>query len=264
MSLSYSYELSIARRAALDAGQIIAKYYTQALKPTYKVNNSPVTRADRDSNDIIKSILRKTFPNDGWLSEEDVDDMTRFEKKRVWIVDPLDGTRDFIRKTPEFAVAIALVENHKPVLGVIYNPITKELFTAVTGQSAFCNNQKIHVAKTEGLAKKTKTRLLISLSENRRGEWDRFKTFFDVIPTGGCAYKMAKIARGDADGAFTLSPKSEWDVCAGELVIQEAGGIVTYVDATPIRYNQPSTIMDGLVYCSNHQIHKEILKAIGE
>ncbi len=260
----YTNELTTARRAALDAGGVIAEYYTQTLKPTYKANHQPVTRADHASNDIIKSILRKTFPDDGWLSEEDVDDMTRFEKKRVWIVDPLDGTRDFIHKTPEFAVAIALVENHKPVLGVVYNPITKEMFSALAGQGAFCNDQKIRVMEKSDAEKKKKTKLLISLTENKRGEWEHFKNLFDVVPTGGCAYKMAKVARGDADGAFTLSPKSEWDVCAGEVIVHEAGGIVTYVDGSLIRYNQPSTIMDGLIYCSTSVIHREILDAIGE
>lgn len=257
--MNYTHELTTARSAALEAGQVIAAFYEQSLKPTFKANNHPVTAADHASNKILRTTLRNTFPNDGWLSEEDVDDLTRFETKRVWVVDPLDGTRDFIKKNPEFAVAVALVENHQPVLGVVYNPITREFFHAVRGQGTFCNEQRIHVRTQK---QQPRTQLLISPSENKRGEWNRFQKQFDTLPVGGCAYKMSKIARGDADGAFTLSPKSEWDVCAGDVIMKEAGGIISYLDGTPIQYNQPSTIMDGLIYCATQKIHQELLQAV--
>jgi myo-inositol-1(or 4)-monophosphatase len=257
--MNYTNELNTARTAALEAGLLVASYYNQEVKPSFKANDQPVTAADHDANKIIRSIIGKNFPNDGWLSEEDVDDSARFEKKRVWIVDPLDGTRDFIKKCPEFGVAIALIENHQPVLGVVYNPVTKELFTAVKGQGAFFNEKPMRVRN-----KKTqpRTQLLVSHSEHKRGEWVRFQGQFDTFPTGGCAYKMSKVARGDADGSFTLSPKSEWDTCAGDIVIREAGGIVSYLDGSPIKYNQPSTIMDGLIYCSTKEIHQELLRAV--
>lgn len=257
--MNYTKEINTARTAALEAGQLIASYYGQTIKPSFKANDQPVTVADHDANKIIRSMIGKAYPNDGWLSEEDVDDSRRFEKKRVWIVDPLDGTRDFIKKCPEFGVSIALVDNHQPVLGVVYNPITRELFTAIAGQGAFFNEKPMRVR-----AKKIqpRTQLLVSHSEHKRGEWVRFQGQFDTFPTGGCAYKMSKVARGDADGSFTLSPKSEWDTCAGDIVIREAGGIVSYLDGSPIKYNQPSTIMDGLIYCATKEIHQELLQAI--
>lgn len=258
---SFETELKTAKKAALKAGKAIAKFYGTSLKVTLKDHEQPLTQADLSANAIIKKIIKETFPDDGWLSEEDTDSPERFNKERIWIVDPLDGTKDFIRQNPEFAVSVALSVAHKPVAGAVYNPITKELFWAVRGQGAFCNDKKIYVR--EGLIG-DRPHLFVSHSEFKRGKWGRFEKHFHITPMGGTAYKMAVVARGDAHGNFSQSPKSEWDICAGHLLVEEAGGIVTRLDGSPILYNQKHTMLDGLIYCSSKEVHRIILSSMTE
>ncbi|MCP5463604.1 MAG: 3'(2'),5'-bisphosphate nucleotidase CysQ [Deltaproteobacteria bacterium] len=257
--LSYTQELEVAKEAAVKAGQAIAGFYGKSLKVRHKAESQPVTEADLASNRVIKEMISNAFPQDGWLSEEDADNADRFEQKRLWVIDPLDGTKDFINKNPEFAVSIALVEDRKPVVGVVYNPVTKELFWAHKGQGAFCDGKPI---KVKEFNEQESFSLIVSMSEYKRGEWKDFETQFKIIPTGGCAYKMGKVARGDADGTFTLSPKSEWDICAGHLLVEEAGGVVSRLSGEDVVYNQANTLLDGLVYDNDPKTHQILLKAI--
>lgn len=252
-------ELAHAKAAAIKAAAVILDYYKIAnLDVTMKGKGQPLTEADLASNRIIKKILQDAFPDDGWLSEEDPDDASRFSKKRVWIVDPLDGTQDFINKNPEFAVSIGLVVDEKPVLGVIANPVTNELFWSASGLGAFMDGKRVMVSNNRDVKNIS---LIVSQSENRRGEWDRFKSFFNIKPTGGTAYKLALVASGRADGCFTLRPKSEWDVCAGHMLIAEAGGVITTASGENIKYNQPTPRLSNLVYSNSH-LHNYILDVI--
>lgn len=255
----YSKELKVAKHAAQLAAEIILNYYGKNLTVSNKSPTQPVTQADIEANQIIYEVIHGQFPHDGWLSEEDVENTDRFSKSRIWIIDPLDGTRDFINQNPEFAVSIALIEDGQPKVGVVLNPVTKELFFACKGMGSFYNNKKVHVRPFKSNQKPT---LLVSQSEHKRGEWTEFENHFRIEPTGGCAYKMGKIAKGDADGTFTLAPKSEWDVCAGHLIIEEAGGFVSYLDGETITYNKPSTIMDGLIYSSCQELHRNLLELV--
>lgn len=255
----YMQQLECAKRAAVDAGKAIATYYGQVLKVTHKSASQPLTDADLASNRIIKETLRSEFPKYGWLSEEDVDDDDRLDQSVLWVIDPLDGTRDFINRNPEFAVSIALVVEKKPVVGVVYNPVTKELFYAAKGYGSHCNGKPI---KVKTFTSESHPSLVVSQSEYNRGEWAAFENEFKITPTGGCAYKMGKVARGDADGTFTLSPKSEWDICAGTLLVEEAGGVVTYVDGSAVTFNNASTLMDGLIYCNSSKLLSRIIESI--
>ncbi len=258
MTSDYSQYLQVAKDAAIKAGKKIAEYYGKALNVTHKSPEQPLTEADLAANMILKEALLGNFSDVGWLSEEDIDDTVRFDKEFLWVVDPLDGTRDFINRTPEFAVSVGLVHKKKPVVGVVYNPISKELFYAAKGTGAFCNGKKITVRKDSP----GKRKLLASLSELKRGEWERFKDQFEIKPTGGCAYKMGKVATGVADGTFTLSPKSDWDICGGHCLIEEAGGIVRDVHGEVVTYNNEFTRKKGLIYCSSEKVLAEILTAI--
>lgn len=257
--MDLSKHLQVAKEAALKAGVIIASYYGKNLEVTHKSKVQPLTKADLEANDAIRNILQKNFPDFGWLSEEDTDDLERLSKSHVWIVDPLDGTRDFINHNPEFAVSIGLAVDKKPVLGIVYNPATRELFHAVKNQGAFLNDKKISVKKRQG---GEKMELIVSRSEYNRGEWDSFKETFKISSTGGCAYKMARIAQGMADGTFTHNPKSEWDVCAGDIIIKEAGGIVTKMNGQPIVYNQELPTVEALIYCNSKEVHEKILSVV--
>lgn len=257
--MNFANELALAKDAALKASAAILDYYKIADLPvTMKGKEQPLTAADLAANRIIKGILQNAFPDDGWLSEEDPDNAERFAKRRVWIVDPLDGTQDFINKNPEFAVSIGLVVDEKPVLGVIANPVTGEVFWAASGHGAFADGKRVTVTKNRDI---NHISLIVSQSENRRGEWERFKNFFNVTPTGGTAYKLALVASGRADGCFTLKPKSEWDICAGHALVTEAGGIITTASGENLKYNQPKPRIANLVY-SNPHLHGPILDVI--
>lgn len=244
--------------AARAAGAVIRAIYTTDYTVDYKGKDSPVTVADRDANQKIHEILQSAFPDYGWLSEETADSPTRLSCRRVWVVDPMDGTKEFIQKIPEFAVSIGLVEDGVPVLGVAYNPLLGRLFWAVRGQGAWCEEQQLHVSGTARLADAT---ILSSRSETKRGEWAAFASLFRTRATGSAAYKLALVASGEADATFTLVPKNEWDICAGALLVEEAGGMVTHLDGQPLRFNQPKTVLPGLV-ASNGLLQAQILDLI--
>ena len=158
-------ELQAAERAAREAGGIIAGLYQGDYRVEEKSRGNPVTTADLNANRAIREILAGRFPDDAWLSEEDADDPKRLDRSRVWIVDPLDGTREFIRGIPEFCVSIGLAVNGSPVLGVIYHPLRRELFDGVRGGGARLNGEPIQVSPPGNGAR---PRLLISRAEPRR------------------------------------------------------------------------------------------------
>lgn len=258
----FTQEKDRAIEAAHAAGAIIRSFYSTSYTVDYKDQrkDSPVTIADRDANQKIHDILQAAFPQYGWLSEETVDSPERLSRQRVWLVDPLDGTKEFIDKVPEFGVSIALTENGQPVVGVVYNPIHDQLFWAVRGQGAWYQEQRLQVTVTDRLSTAT---ILASRSETKRGEWKKFNSQFSTRQTGSAAYKLALIARGDADATFTLTPKNEWDICAGVLLIEEAGGQVSHLDGRPMTFNQPKTLLQGLI-ASNRQLHSQLLHLVAK
>ena len=252
--------LQSAITAAKLAGAKILSYYEPkgtTLNIKHKSPTQPVTQADLDANSIIKETLADFLVNDGWLSEEDVDSEERFGKEFVWIVDPLDGTRDFIKGNPEFTVSIGLIHKNVPVLGVIYNPVTSELFWGLTGAGAHLNSKPIKVRED----KNDPIHIFVSRSEYARGEWRPEDWPFVIQPCGGSAYKLAVIAAGRAHSGLTFIPKSEWDICAGAAIIQEAGGIVTDAAGQAIRFNQKSPEFKSVFY-AHPQIHTQILQHI--
>lgn len=251
-------EKECAVQAARAAGEIIRSFYEQTYTIAEKGHDSPVTPADLQANRKIHEILQGAFPNYGWLSEETVDSPERLSCRRVWVVDPMDGTKEFVQKIPEFSVSVALVEDGRPLIGVSYNPIRDQLFSAVRGQGVFQDGQRVYVSATHSLSAAT---VLASRSEHKRGEWERFKPLFRIIPTGSAAYKFALVAAGNADATFTLVPKNEWDLCAGSLLIEEAGGQVTDLDGHPITFNRKETLLSGVV-ASNGFLHQQILDLI--
>ncbi len=215
-------ELDLAKKAARVAGEILRSYWKrEGLKVGSKGHDNPVTAADLEADQAIKNLLRDPFPTYGWLSEETADNDDRLKCQRVWIVDPLDGTREFINGIPEFAVAIALIEDGVPVLGVTYNPVKRELYSSARGVGCYLNSQRVRVTRTRVLKRAT---VLASRSETARGEWQVFDKMLKVSPTGSVAYKLAMVAAGKGDATFTRSPKSEWDIASGAALVAEAGG----------------------------------------
>lgn len=261
-------ELQIAKQAAGEAGQLIRFYYEKIYQTSYKedyrdgsgVKINPVTEVDLKSNEKIRKILTSAFPEYGWLSEETKDSEERFHKERVWIVDPLDGTKEFISKIPEFTVSIGLVEEGIPLVGVVYNPITEELFWASRGNGAFCKGQRLQCSQQENLSA---VRLITSRSEYQKGKTARFKSLVsEIIPLGSSAYKLGVLAQARGDLYISQHPLSEWDMCAGHLILQEANGILLDFNGIEIKYNQNLVSTSAGVVAGNETLVKKVLQKL--
>ena len=245
-------ELDAACAAAKEAGAILRRHYGErAFTVDHKGKDNPVTTADFEADRALKSLLHGAFPHYGWLSEETADDGARLQRDRVWIVDPLDGTKEFIKSIPEFVVAIALAERGVPILGVTYNPIKDELFSCMRGGGVHFNGAPVRVTPRADLIGAT---VLASRSETSRGEWKAYEGKLIVKPIGSVAYKLALVAAGRADATFTLTPKSEWDIASGVALIKEAGGCVTALDGGEIRFNRKSVTLSGFL-ATNAKLH---------
>ena len=251
-------ERDVAVRAAREAGDTIRRWYAMPITVTEKGPDHPLTRADLESNECIRGHIAKAFPDDGWLSEETADSSERLARRRVWVVDPLDGTKEFIQHIPEFCVCIALVEAGRPIVGVEYNPATDRLYVAVRGQGTTLNGEPARVSSQAKLADAV---VMASRSEDKRKEWDPFKPLMRVTLTGSVAYKLAELSVGNGDATFTLTPKNEWDICAGSLLVEEAGGSVTDLEGKPLVWNQPKTLRPGMI-ASNGTLHPGIMTLI--
>jgi myo-inositol-1(or 4)-monophosphatase len=250
-------ELALARKAARAAGEILRGYWKrEGLKVGSKGHDNPVTQADLEADGALKKLLRDPFPDYGWLSEETADSDDRLKCRHVWIVDPLDGTKEFITGIPEFSVAIALVEDGTPVLGVTFNPIKREMYWGARGIGCYLNTRPVRVSRTRTLKRAT---ILASRSETRRGEWQVFQGMCKVSPTGSVAYKLAMVAAGKADATFTRSPKSEWDIASGAALVVEAGGTITDINGRAIVFNQRNVKLQGLI-ADNTLLHDALMK----
>ena len=248
-------DLKLAISASLNAGEIIMKYYRDDYEIKDKGYHNPVTTADNEADSFLKLELTNARPDYGWLSEETVDSEDRLEKERVWIVDPLDGTKEFIEGVPQFVVSVALVENGVPIIGVLHNPVTKETFYASKGNGAYLNDS---IYKCSAKESTTDMVILNSRSETRRGLWEPYKQYFkELKPIGSVAYKMGLTAIGRADIFATLRPKNEWDICAGTCLINEAGGKVINLNGEKITFNNRKTLIEpGLIAGYNLSVEK--------
>jgi len=255
-------DLSIAKTAAIEAGGIILNYYKADYEIKDKGYHNPVTTADNAADTRLKEILMVARPNYGWLSEETVDSPERLTKDRVWIVDPLDGTKEFIEGVPHFVVSVALVENGNPIVGVLYNPVTAETFTAAKGEGAELNGEEIQCATKDNVGNMV---ILNSRSETRRGLWAPYDgTFGELRAIGSVAYKLGLTAAGQADIFASLRPKNEWDICAGNCIINEAGGKLIDLKGNRVIFNREKTLIEpGLIAGNIDAVDKtfEVLKA---
>ena len=244
---SRSYAQILKRiHAALEASRaVFARFTPGAIETEYKVGHDPVTEADR----ALDAVLRKELLRDGegWLSEESVDDPVRLQRSRVWVVDPLDGTREFVKGIPEFCVSIGFVEDGRPVAGGIYNPATDETFLGSIESGATYTGKPSQPSQRKTLEGAL---VLASRSEVKRGEWKPFENAaFKIRPMGSVAYKLALVSAGLADVTFTLTPKNEWDVVAGVALVQSAGGFVSTLEKSGLTANRRDPLLSGLLAC---------------
>lgn len=231
-------------REALEAAvSVLSSFVPGTVKVRHTSDRGPVTEADSAVDQVLRQLLVRD--GEGWLSEESVDDLQRLEKRRVWIVDPLDGTREFVAGIPEWCVSVGLVENGRAIAGGICNPATGETFLGSLDTGITYNGKKAWASKKRDVAGAV---VLASRTEVNRGEWERFQDIRLVIrPVGSVAYKLALVAAGLADATWTLSPKNEWDLTAGVALVEAAGGFVRTLANSPFTFNNRTTVFSGFL-----------------
>jgi len=230
--------------AALDrARSILARYTAGEVAHRNKSGGDPVTEADHAVDAALLDCLPRN--GEGWLSEETVDDAERLRCERVWVVDPLDGTREFIQGIPEWGVSVGLVEGGRAVAGGVCIPSRDMKILGALGLGVRLNGAPVRARRPACL---DGAEILASRSEVGRGEWERFREApFRIRPMGSVACKLALVAAGLADATWTLVPKHEWDVAAGTALVTAAGGEVwTPGGAAPV-FNRPKPRLDGLL-----------------
>jgi myo-inositol-1(or 4)-monophosphatase len=232
-------------RTALNAAAAVAlRFSPGGTKVQHKAErNDPVTEADRAINDILHELLPQK--NEAWFSEETVDDLSRLNARDVWIVDPLDGTREFIQGIPEWVISVGFVRDGKAVAGGICNPQTGEVFIGSIEAGLTLNGQP---ARVKSRSTMPGSLVLGSRSEIKRGEWGRFESgLFTVKPLGSVAYKLALVAAGCADATWTLVPKNEWDIAAGVALVRAGGGIAYSPEGRIPTFNNRNPLQSGLI-----------------
>lgn len=250
----YNHELDVALKAAIKASIAIMEVYnSNDIGVEIKSDNSPVTKADKAADVIIRHELGSAFPLYGMLTEESTDDKSRLLNDYVWIVDPVDGTKDFVAHNGEFTINIALAYKHVAVLGVILIPVTGEIYYAIQNEGAFYLKDKdakpIRIHCNDKVSDVT---TLVSRFHSNEIEQNMIKKHSDVIKhqkTVGATIKGCIIARGLAEMSYRFSSNTkEWDTAAMQVIVEEAGGYILKFDGQPIRYNREDVYnRDGYV-----------------
>lgn len=242
--------LTLAKSIAREAGEAVLSIYDKGDFDAYqKDDDSPVTSADYLANDIINKRLKEATPHIPILSEENQNAglKEREHWDRYWLIDPIDGTQEFIARSGDFAVNIALVENNKPVIGVIFWPPGQTLYYASEGQGAFkeCpqGERQIHVRKLED-PKSSVVMIAISRRQSRDKVLSRLcaKRVYQTLPLGSCSLKACFIAEGKADVFMRIGVTGEWDTGASQCIVSEAGGLIMAANFEPLTYNERHTL----------------------
>lgn len=240
-------ELATLSDAMLRAGREALRLAADGFETHTKQDRSPVTSADLAVNQILRDSLSAAYPDDGWLSEETPDAPDRLGKKRVWIVDPIDGTRSFVRGLPEFCLSVALIEEGLPAVAAIYNPSTGEFFSAIRGRGMAEHHLDAHLPPFTSTERPL---ALVNPWELRVGRLQDLELHIRCRPIGSIAYALALVAAGQAEAAVTLEGGNEWDIAAGVLLIEESGGRVTTTSGQPLSFNRPDPRLRGTLALS--------------
>lgn len=243
--------------ALARAAEVLSRFNPATVQVEYKAGHDPVTEADRELDRTLREVLLRD--SEGWLSEETADDLERLHRRDIWVVDPLDGTREFVQGVPEWCVSIAWVQDGEAVAGGILNPATGETFLGARGRGVRRNALPVKVSSRQQLAGAL---VLGSRSEFSRGEWKKFQDgSLTLRPVGSVAYKLALVAAGLADATWTLVPKHEWDVAAGTALVQAAGGVVRNLDGSTVAFNREKPWLPGLI-AAGPQLYPEICRLL--
>ena len=257
-------ELEIAKELAAKAGNILLERYQENPSVSWKGLDAPVTAADRAASEVLVRELKRLFPGDGILSEEEQDDPARLGRSRVWIIDPMDGTREFIDHFDEFAVMIGLAVDGKARLGIVYQPTTGKIYYATTGSGAFLEDRGARrrlLVSTEA----DPSRMTVALSRSHHSPQvdllcDRLG-IKETIRSGSIGLKVGLICEGRAHLYLHTGARTcQWDTCAAEAILREAGGQMTDAYGVPLRYNGPELRNLRGVIASNGAAHDRIVE----
>jgi 3'(2'), 5'-bisphosphate nucleotidase len=267
-SSEFERELRVALRLARAAGAAALKFYGGVLKIRHKTeNDDPVTQADYAANSVIMPGLEREFPDDGLLSEETTDTVRRLSKSRVWMIDPIDGTKGFIEGNGDFAVQIGLAVEGTPALGVVYQPVPDLLHWAARGAGAWVVRRETGATqlRVSDETDPPRMRLAASLS-HRSPRMDRIvKTFgfTDEVRRGSVGIKIGLIVERQCDLYITLSSRThQWDTCAPEAILNEAGGRLTDLWGEPVKYNAEDTRNHNGVAATNGACHTRVVRTL--
>jgi myo-inositol-1(or 4)-monophosphatase len=223
------------------AADIVRAHESQATQ-----REASVSRLERALDRALRDAL--LAPGEAWLSEESPDEPGRLAMRRVWIVDPVDGTRELRLGLPEWSISVGLVEDGRAVAGGVLSPSTARLFLGAPGSGVLLDGEPVELRSGPPTLKGA--RVLASRAEVERGEWQRFEqAAFSVEAMGSAALKLARVAAGLADATWTEVPKHEWDVAAGVALVEAAGGEARLIDGSRPRFNGPVPRLEGLVAC---------------
>ncbi len=259
-------ELSCSKEVAKIAGELVLSYADAGVDVEYKAGDEPVTVADREASEQILTALRTSFPEDILISEEAIDNPDRLTQQRVWYIDPIDGTKDFIAGKPGYAVMIGLTVGASPVLGVVYQPQTQTLYWGANGVGAFAQTPQatmpLQVSGTTNLADAN----FVASQSNRTQKIDQVKDALGIqkeTNIGSVGLKLCRISRGQNDLYVNPYPRcKKWDTCAPEAILQAAGGSVSDLFGQPLRYDTLTLDHPRGILASNSHIHKDATKKL--
>jgi myo-inositol-1(or 4)-monophosphatase len=244
-------DFELLQIAVREAGAVALGYFGTEVASKQKPDGTRVSEADLAANDLLRAALVGNRPSYGWLSEESADDPARLGCRFTWIVDPIDGTHAFLSRVPEWTIAAALVDNGRPVLSAVFNPVTSEMFTARRGHGTRLNGAQIFVrdrSQVEG------AKMIGSAGQFKKKIWSEPWPEMNVRWVHSIAYRMARVAQGRAHATISMTAKHEWDLAAPALLVQEAGGRATGIDGGALTFNQPVPRLRGLV-AAGQELH---------
>lgn len=247
-------DAGLLKQAVREAGELAHAMFGTELRKWTKGASSPVSEADMAVNELLERRLRSATPDYGWLSEESADDSDRLDRSRVWIVDPIDGTRSFLASRQDWCVSVALVEDQSPILAAVYAPVTSEFFFAGLGQGTTLNDQPVQAAQGTALdfARVAGPKPLV---EKLAPQFARIELHPRI---GSLALRLCRVAHGALDAAFAGGQSRDWDLAAAHLIVQEAGGKMTALSGETILYNRPE-VVHGVLVAAGRDRHADIV-----
>jgi len=244
-------DLTLLEETVRAAGDIARGYFGASYKRWNKEGGSPVTESDLAVDRHLHAVLTAARPGYGWLSEESADNPKRLEKDRTFVVDPIDGTVAFLKQRPHFTICAGIVTQGRPCCGVVYNPMTDELYSARLGGGAHRNGAPIRVGTREALAD---CAMLGDRTQLVKAPWPAMH----VQNRNSVAYRVVLVADGSADASVSLTPKRDWDLAAADIILTEAGGRLTTAAGQTLIYNRADTLQPSLV-AANPALHDRIV-----